>query len=176
MIVFPSLVPLEEYLISHDWVQGTNVLGLVMFSVVMGAVIGKMKERGKPLLDVFQVLSEGMMIITQWVIWLSPVGIFFLITEKMLEIQSFSDVFIQLGWYFMTVMLGLFLHGFGTIAVIFFITTRRLPYSYIAKMGQVLAAAFGTGSSSAIMPVTIGCLDDMGIDPRVTRFVIPVGK
>lgn len=42
-------------------------------------------------------------------------------------------------------------------------------------MGQVLAAAFGTGSSSAIMPVTIGCLDDMGIDPRVTRFVIPVG-
>lgn len=63
----------------------------------------------------------------------------------------------------------------GTIAVIFFLTTRKLPYPYIGKMGQVLAAAFGTGSSSAIMPVTIGCLDDMGIDPRVTRFVIPVG-
>jgi Na+/H+-dicarboxylate symporter len=25
------------------------------------------------------------------------------------------------------------------------------------------------------MPITIGCLDHMGIDPRVTRFVIPVG-
>lgn len=25
------------------------------------------------------------------------------------------------------------------------------------------------------MPITIGCLDKMGIDPRVTRFVIPVG-
>lgn len=25
------------------------------------------------------------------------------------------------------------------------------------------------------MPVTINVLDDMGIDPRVTRFVIPVG-
>lgn len=25
------------------------------------------------------------------------------------------------------------------------------------------------------MPVTIKTLDDMGIDPRVTRFVIPVG-
>lgn len=25
------------------------------------------------------------------------------------------------------------------------------------------------------MPVTIQCLDEMGIDPRVTRFVIPVG-
>lgn len=29
--------------------------------------------------------------------------------------------------------------------------------------------------SSATMPVTIKTLDDMGIDPRVTRFVIPVG-
>lgn len=29
--------------------------------------------------------------------------------------------------------------------------------------------------SSATMPVTINTLDDMGIDPRVTRFVIPVG-
>lgn len=25
------------------------------------------------------------------------------------------------------------------------------------------------------MPITIGCLDNMGIDQRVTRFVIPVG-
>jgi len=167
--------PLEDYLISNEWAQGTNVLGLVMFSVVMGAVIGKMKEKGKPLQDLFSTLSEGMMIITHWVIWLSPAGIFFLIAEKMLEIKSFYDVFVQLGWYFMTVMLGLLLHGFGTIAIIFFLTTRSLPYKYIGKMGQVLAAAFGTGSSSAIMPITIGCLDDMGIDPRVTRFVIPVG-
>lgn len=166
-----------------------------MFSVIMGAVIGKMGVNGKPLQDVFQVLSEAMMIVTSWVIWLSPAGIFFLIAEKMLEIESFSNVFVTLGWYFVTVMLGLIIHGFGkiriviyltsltylthtntgTIALIFFLTTRRLPYPYIAKMGQVLAAAFGTGSSSAIMPVTIGCLDDMGIDPRVTRFVIPVG-
>lgn len=29
--------------------------------------------------------------------------------------------------------------------------------------------------SSATMPVTIDTLDSMGIDPRVTRFVIPVG-
>lgn len=110
---FYYLVPLEDYVISHEWAQGTNVLGLVMFSVVMGAVIGKMKEKGKPLQDVFSTLSEAMMIITHWVIFFSPLGIFFLIAEKMLEIQSFTDVFIQLGWYFLTVMLGLLLHGLG---------------------------------------------------------------
>lgn len=52
---------------------------------------------------------------------------------------------------------------------------RKLPYGYVGQMSQVLATAFGTGSSSATMPITINCLDQMGIDPRVTRFVIPVG-
>lgn len=89
--------------------------------------------------------------------------------------ESLAEVVGQLGKYFLTVLFGLFVHGFGTIAIIFFLIVRRLPYSYVFKMSQVLATAFGTGSSSATMPITINCLDNMGIDPRVTRFVVPVG-
>lgn len=106
---------------------------------------------------------------------MSPVGVFFLVMAKILDLGSLAEVVGQLGMYFLTVMLGLFLHGFGTIGCIFYLVVRRLPFGYIAQMGQVLATAFGTGSSSATMPITIGCLDKMGIDPRVTRFVIPVG-
>ncbi|XP_035795756.1 excitatory amino acid transporter 3-like [Anopheles albimanus] len=168
-------VPLTQYKITSEFTEGTNVLGLVMFSVVLGSCIGKMREKGKPLLGMFESLSEAMMIITSWVIWISPIGVLFLVAAKLLEMASFMEVLGQLGWYFMTVMLGLILHGFGTISVIFFLTTRKLAYPYIGKMSQVLATAFGTGSSSATMPITIRCLDNMGIDPRVTRFVIPVG-
>lgn len=50
----------------------------------------------------------------------------------------------------MTVLCGLFIHGFGTLTVIFFLTTRKLPFGYIAQMGQVLATAFGTASRSLI--------------------------
>lgn len=153
----------------------TNVLGLVMFSVVLGITLGKLKERGKPLQDIMVCLSEAMMTITSWVIFISPIGVFFLVAAKCMEVESIAKIIDLLGQYFCTVMLGLFLHGFGTIAIIFFLVVRKLPYGYIAKMSQVLATAFGTGSSSATMPITIGCLDNMGIDPRVTRFVIPVG-
>ena len=93
----------------------------------------------------------------------------------MVETASFLGQLQRLGYYFMTVLLGLFLHGFGTISVIFFIATRRLPFKVIAQLSQVLATAFGTASSSATMPITIQTLDRMGLDPRVTRFVIPVG-
>ncbi|CRL04129.1 CLUMA_CG017240, isoform A [Clunio marinus] len=168
-------VPLERFKINGQWREGMNVLGLVMFSVVLGATIGKMREKGKPIQDFLVALSEAMMIITRWVIWLSPIGVFFLITAKILEMESLIQVIGNLGLYFLTVVLGLTLHGFGTIAVIFTLIVRKLPFPYVMKMSQVLATAFGTGSSSATMPITINCLDHMGIDPRVTRFVIPVG-
>lgn len=52
-----------------QYAEGTNVLGMVMFSVILGATIGKLKEKGKPLQAFFVALSEAMMTITSWVIW-----------------------------------------------------------------------------------------------------------
>ncbi|XP_068151408.1 excitatory amino acid transporter 1 [Drosophila tropicalis] len=167
--------PMENWEFKAAQREGSNVLGLVMFSVILGTTIGRMREKGQLLQDFFTTLSEAMMTITSWVIWISPLGVGFLIAAKIIEMESIASTIQSLGWYFITVMIGLFLHGFGTIAVIFFLGTRRLPYRFIAKLSQVLATAFGTGSSSATMPLTIKCLDNMGIDPRVTRFVIPVG-
>lgn len=168
-------IPLEEYKMTSEYANNTNVLGLVVFSILFGITLGKMGHRGKPLLDFFHTLSETMMIITNWVIWLSPVGVFFLVTAKLMEISSFQEIIGQLGWYFMTVLAGLFIHGFGTLSVLYFICTRTLPFRFIAGMGQVLATAFGTASSSATMPITIQTMDKMGVDGRVSRFVIPIG-
>nr|AAB84380.1 high-affinity Na+-dependent glutamate transporter [Trichoplusia ni] len=166
---------LETYQIQGEYQSGSNVLGLVCFSIVLGITLGKMGEKARPLQDFFHSLSEAMMIITGWVIWLSPLGVFFLVTAKIMEIDDFGDLVGRLGKYFFTVLLGLFLHGFGTLRILFILATKKLPCKYIAKMGQVMATAFGTASSSATMPITIGCCDDMGLDPRITRFVIPIG-
>lgn len=63
-------LPPELYDITTGNVQTTNVLGIVMFAVVLGTTIGKMQEKGKPLQQFFTSMSEAMMIITRWVIWL----------------------------------------------------------------------------------------------------------
>lgn len=77
---------------------------------------------------------------------LSPLGVFFLVVAKIIEMDSLAIIVGKLGAYFCTVMLGLIIHGFGTIAVIFFVCCHKLPYRYISQMGQNLATAFGTGS------------------------------
>ena len=43
-------------------------------------------------------------------------------------------------------------------------------------MGNPLATAFGTASSSATLPVTIRSLEERNkVDPRISRFVLPIG-
>lgn len=164
--IFPA--KLEEYAFQESYEGTTNVLGLVVFAIVLGVSLGKLGPRGKPLLTFFESLSEAMMVITRWVIWLvspphhlsrfdfvfffvyahrlSPLGVFFLVAAKVMETESFADLVGRLGLYFVTVMLGLFLHGFGTLAIIFFVCTRTLPYKFIMNLSQVLVTAFGTAS------------------------------
>ena len=134
-----------------------------------------------------------MMTITTWVIKLAPVGVFFLIGGQVLATEDFGTVLNQLGWYFSTVLIGLlphtrkiclfiamlsglFVHGFVVLPLIFAVVTRTLPFRFILNMANAITTAFGTGSSSATLPVTINLLETKNhVDPRVCRFVLPIG-
>merc|ERR1712012_1291168 len=143
------------------WTGGSNILGLITFAIVLGVSLAKLGERGKPLLDFFTSLSEAMMTITTWVISLAPVGVFFLIGGQVLGTQDFGLVLEQLGWYFSTVIIGLVIHGFIVLPALFTLVTRTLPFKFVANMVQAFTTAFGTGSSSATLPVPIGATINM---------------
>lgn len=68
-IFFLFLVPLELWVRKDDKSSTTNVLGLVMFSVILGTAIGRLQPLSEPLQSLCHALSETMMIITNWVIW-----------------------------------------------------------------------------------------------------------
>lgn len=77
---------------------------------------------------------------------ISPIGVFFLVAAKVLEVASFADLIGRLGLYFATVVTGLFLHGFGSLSIIYFVAVRKLPFKVIIQLSQVLVTAFGTAS------------------------------
>ncbi|KAL3252323.1 hypothetical protein MRX96_017646 [Rhipicephalus microplus] len=163
-----------DYKTVHD--PGTNILGLIVFCIALGATVGQMGESGKPLLDIFTSLSDAMMIITKVVVWFSPVGVMFLVMAKMLEMQDFTVVAGQVGLYALTVLLGLLLHGFVVLPLLYWLVMRQPPFRFLLDMLQAIATAFGTASSSATLPVTISTLEDkVKVDPKVVRFCIPIG-
>lgn len=167
---------LYTWKISGEYVNSMNILGLVFFSVFLGITLAIMGEKGKPLMEFFICLSEAMMTITTWVIYMAPVGVFFLIGGQILEMDDFGVVAGQLGKYFMTVLVGLFVHGFIVLPIIYTVMVRKLPFRFILNMTNAFTTAFGTASSSATLPVTMNLLEEKnGVDQRISRFVLPIG-
>ena len=156
--------------------DGINVLGLLLFCIVFGILISRLKEKTVILKQFFEAMLEVVMMLVRISMLYSPIGIFFLITAKMLEMDDLADFVGSLGLYMVTVLAGLAIHGFIVLPLLLFIITRINSFKFIRGMGQALVTAFGTGSSSATLPVTYRCVEENNhIDPKVSRFVLPVG-
>lgn len=93
-------------------------------------------------------LYDTHVILSSYVLCLrySPIGIAFLIAGKIVEMEDFGVLLTQVGLYFLTVLVGLFIHGTLVLPGIFFLCTRRNPYKFIYGILQAMATAFGTSS------------------------------
>ncbi|XP_009077940.1 PREDICTED: excitatory amino acid transporter 1 isoform X4 [Acanthisitta chloris] len=106
----------------------------------------------------------------------APIGILFLIAGKIVEMEDMGVIGGQLAMYTVTVIIGLLIHAVIVLPLLYFAITRKNPWVFIGGLIQALVTALGTSSSSATLPVTFKCLEEInGVDKRVTRFVLPVG-
>ncbi|XP_037603885.1 excitatory amino acid transporter 2a isoform X1 [Sebastes umbrosus] len=155
---------------------GMNVLGLIGFFVAFGVIMGKMGEKAKLMLEFFNVLNEIVMRLVGAIMWYSPFGICCLICGKIISIADLEVVARQLGMYMVTVIVGLIIHGGIFLPLIYFVIVKENPYKFFMGIFQAWVTALGTASSAGTLPVTFRCLEEnLGIDKRVTRFVLPVG-
>ncbi|XP_063056631.1 excitatory amino acid transporter 5 [Engraulis encrasicolus] len=156
--------------------QQMNVLGIVIFSATMGLLLGKMGERGLPLVNVCQCINECVMKIINAAVWYFPFGIIFLVAGKILDMSDPSSLGKKLGWYGITVLAGLFVHGLILLPLFYFLLTRKNPFVFIRGLLQAMVIALATSSSSATLPITMKCLlENCHVDRQIARFVLPVG-
>nr|QQY02517.1 excitatory amino acid transporter [Cryptocotyle lingua] len=168
--------PITEEVVKPRYMDSTNVLGLVSFSIIFGLILGQMGDKAVVMVQFFSILSEVIMHMVKAVMFYSPIGIFFLILGKVLEIDNLQETATSLGMYMLTVISGLAIHCLGTLALIYFIVTRKNPFNFYKGIFQAWITALGTSSSAATLPITFRCLENnLNIDKRVTRFVLPIG-
>ena len=67
-LIYPAsdTIPDGQYIASEG---GMNVLGLVVFSIVFGIVLGRMGDKGTPLKAFFETLNEVVMKMVTLVMW-----------------------------------------------------------------------------------------------------------
>uniref|UniRef100_A0A8C9RJI3 Amino acid transporter n=2 Tax=Scleropages formosus TaxID=113540 RepID=A0A8C9RJI3_SCLFO len=161
---------------SLQFKSGMNVLGLIGFFIAFGICMGKMGEKARLMIDFFNILNEIVMRLVIMIMWYSPLGIACLICGKIISIKDLEVVARQLGMYMVTVIVGLIIHGAIFLPLIYFAIVRKNPFSFFMGIFQAWITALGTASSAGTLPVTFRCLEEnLGIDKRVTRFVLPVG-
>ncbi|MCI4377850.1 hypothetical protein PGIGA_G00208170 [Pangasianodon gigas] len=156
--------------------DGMNVLGIVIFSATMGIMLGRMGPNGSAVVNFCQSLNEAVLKIVAIVIWYFPFGIVFLVAGKILEMDDPSAMGKKLGFYAITVVIGLIVHGLFILPAMYFFITKKSPIVYIRGILQALLISLATSSSSATLPITFKCLlENNHIDRRIIRFVLPVG-
>ncbi|XP_068458344.1 excitatory amino acid transporter 2-like isoform X4 [Clinocottus analis] len=161
---------------SLQFKSGMNVLGMIGFFIAFGICMGKMGERARLMLEFFNILNEIVMKLVICIMWYSPFGIACLICGKIISIKDLEVVGRQLGMYMVTVIVGLIIHGAIFLPTIYFVIVRKNPFTFFLGIFQAWITALGTASSAGTLPVTFRCLEEnLGIDKRVTRFVLPVG-
>ncbi|XP_070508535.1 excitatory amino acid transporter 3-like [Chironomus tepperi] len=167
---------IKDWHISYNYVDGTNMLGVVSVSIVFAIMMSSIRDQVPNLIQVILEFMQVMMKIIQAVIWLTPIGVFFLILAKFMEMDDIADVFSKLGLYLATVSIGIFIHGFIFLPAIYFAFTRKNPLKFIGYMGPAILTALGTSSSLATLPVSLKCVEEKAkIDVRVSRFMLPLG-
>lgn len=156
----------------------TQVLPLIIFSLVLGGILTTMGEKGKILRDFFESANEAIMKFVHIIMLVAPFGVFGLIAGKFAEAggSAFGDELFKLGKYFLTVLIGLSIHALIMLPIILKLFGKRNPFSYFSNMVQALITAFSTASSSATLPVTLDCVEEGNrVSHKASSFVLPLG-
>ncbi len=154
-----------------------KVLPLIVFSLLFGGVLTTIGEKGKPVIAFFEGLNAAIMKLVHLILYIAPIGIFALIGGIVAEnLDSVDRLVSGLGWYSLTVILGLLIHATTVLPLMLKYYGRRKTLPYLSNMGQALATAFTTASSSATLPVTMECVEKKNkIDTKAASFVLPLG-
>ena len=165
--IFPSNV--------FDAFASGRALQVIFFAVLLAvATLYLNKEKRDITRFFFEAINDAMIIIATWVVKLTPIGVFSIISYVVAKegVESLYD----LWQYALTVIIALLLHAFVTLPAIGFLIGRFNAYRYLARVREAVLLAFSTASSAAAIPVSIDRAEKMGgVKKKTAGFVIPLG-
>ncbi|QLH03796.1 dicarboxylate/amino acid:cation symporter [Nitrosopumilus cobalaminigenes] len=156
-----------------SYLEGQMFSILIMALIVGLSMAALPKDSVKPLLDLLESIQKITLYILLMAMKIVPFAVFGLIVGMVATVGI--GTMVGLGVYMVTVVLGL---GAMLLVYAMFIkfVAKRSFSSTFSKFRNPQTLAFSTASSMATMPMTLKTAeDDLKLDPRVSKFVIPLG-
>ena len=166
-----NIIPKNPF---ESLVQG-NMLQVIFFALLIGSAISISKSKGKSANDFFISLNEVILQALQIVMIFAPFGIFCLIANTFAT--QGVEMILELGKYFFTVVLVLFIHMFIIYGSLIKILAKISPIYFFKNIKECIFFAFSTSSSSATIPITLrNVTENLKVKKKVASFTIPLGS
>jgi len=152
-----------------------NMMQVIVFAALFGVASLYLQPREQEVLqNFFNALSEAMLKIAAWIILLTPIGVFSLISYVVAE-QGVTTI-LELWSYALIVVLTILFHGAVVLPLFLYLFTKRNPYTYLLQIREASIMAFSTASSSATLPISLRVSEEEGgIEKKTASFVLPLG-
>ena len=175
-----TLVPSNIFQVLID---EKSMLKVIFFAVFFGiALLLTPREKTGTLVNVIDSLSEVFIKMVDIIMRAAPFFVFALMAGVISEQANDQpskviEIFKGLGWYSITVVLGLFLVAFVLYPLFVKIFIKGVSFKeFIKGISPAQLLAFSTSSSAATLPVTMECVEEnLKVDKRVASFVLPIG-
>ncbi|PKO46672.1 MAG: dicarboxylate/amino acid:cation symporter [Betaproteobacteria bacterium HGW-Betaproteobacteria-22] len=152
----------------------TNVLAVVIFSLILGIALVMGGERFAHVRQLLQEALDITMLIVGWVMKLAPFGIMALLI-KLVALQDVAMLG-TLAKFVAVVVSTTLLHGIVVLPLILYGLTRISPVKLWRGSRAALVTAFATSSSAATLPISLRCATQhLHVKPEIAGFVLPLG-
>lgn len=158
------------------------MLHVIFFAILFGVGVTQVKSSETETLQKFlggmdKVILEMMMMVMKS----APFFVFALMAGTLTEmagenVNAILQIFKGLGWFSLTVLLGLVLMAFVLYPTLVKIFAKKNPIDFLRGIRSAQALAFSSSSSAATLPVTMHCVNkNLKVSEETTSFVLPIG-
>ncbi len=173
MAVVETIVPKNPFAAVAS--ENPNMLHLMFFALVIGIAITLIPVRiTAPLLRGLEALYEITAKIIEMIMKFAPYAVACLLFNNTARFGL--DLLQALGWFVITVLLGLSIHMFGVYSLSVYFLSRLSPIDFFRRIKTVILTAFSTSSSNATLPTALRISEEnLGVPQEINSFVLTVG-
>ena len=149
-----------------------DVFQIVVFSLIFGLAVGAIGEKGRPVVQLCQSVSEAMFRFTRIVMYYAPIGVAAAIAYTVASAglsallglgRLVGALYLALAIFYLAVLLP--------VARLFGIPIGR----FVRAVREPAVIAFSTSSSEAALPRAMEVMEEFGCPRRIVAFVMPIG-
>lgn len=151
-----------------------NMLQVIFLALLFGTILTLIKkEKSEILIKFLDGLNDAIIQVVHIAMKLAPYGVLALIASVIG--QYGIHILITLLKYSLVVIGGLVIYTFSINSLTLSLLGRMNPFRFFKSVKEAMIIAFSTSSSNAALPVSMECVEHIGVSRAYSSFVIPLG-